>query len=562
MSASLPGRLVSLSTSLVVRTSRVRATSNRLICSSTSVSPLRPLRLRLQSLSHPVSAREFNSSRSALLTQLKPYLLADIGEGIRECEIIRWDVKPGSRVEEFQALCEVQSDKASVEVTSRYAGLVKKLSGEVGAIVKVGEPLCWIEVEAEEGEQRGSSTAAQTSSGLEKLDEDSGQVRVPESATPSLTAASQAISAVATAPRRPHPLDPNGKSTSQPPPAREALAIPSVRRLCKERGIDVRQVTGTGKDGRVTREDVIAFEQPEASSSSTHPTTPSSDPSATTVVSQPLTGLRKAMFRSLSLSSHIPHFTFSEEIDVTELEALRKRINATTSSNTSGPTALSNISKLTLFPFLLKALSLTLPQHPLFLSKVVSPKDWHLLSYSEQASQSQLVGPRTSHDVGFALSTSAGLHTPVLRDLQRKSVVEIAKEIATLQRKALEGRLSKEHLSPSSASGQAGTEGSTILLSNIGSIGAGTNASPVLPPTGELAMGAIGMVKRGMKWSDDPSLGLTTTLETNPIPIPRLLLPVTFAGDHRVLQGTELAAFVKEFKWWVEHPDLWIALGS
>lgn len=659
--ASLP---ISLGTPQVIPPPQQRAASGSVAGPSRnspsvrpSVSPLlaKPAQRcrNLYASQHPQSlpTRRFPRSRSFSSTPapsrtLHSLPLADIGEGISEVEVLQWHVRPGSSVEEFQKLCEVQSDKASVEITSRYTGVVERLGAKEGEVMKVGGELCaiWVE-EGEEGEAGR---------------EGGGMMQVEEKEQPLQHVAAHSTPDQGFAPtRRPHPLDDDvdksaALSTSSSSISREArlttrqehlqtLATPAVRRLCKENDLDLTQIAGTGKEGRVTKEDVLVHlgriqkkEEDAASSSgasvdldgedmgdfdlrgkdvpgekslaSDNVQTRAAMASAAsasvtadmaTPASQPLMGIRKAMFKSLSLSTHIPHFTFSEELDVTDLEALRLKINhglllrqaavdaaqkAAASNGEDGKGVAVAPQKLTLLPFLLKALSHAMSSHPLFRSKLSLPSSPSSSSststlaehYSSLASSARLIGPRNSHDIAFALSTPSGLLTPVVRGVEQRSVQDLARELSRLQSLARSpSGLSRADLEGTSGLSEgvgAGMEGGTLILSNIGSLGCGTGASPVLPPTGELAIGAVCAVKRGFRWSDDPSvalsnvtpaasLGTSTTATEEPRMIPRLLAPVTFAGDHRVLQGTELAAFVKEWKWWVEHPEMWVALG-
>lgn len=522
------------------------------------------------------SLRTFHTTPAPPARQRRPYLLADVGEGITECEIVKWHVQPGAAVQEFDPLCEVQSDKASVEITSRYDGVVRDLAGKVGEIVRVGQPLCFIEMDAdgdaeEGGEGQGGEVPPQDGPEGDQVLAD----KLPDPPAPAAAAAEASPESTPAAPppvRRPHPLDPNAQ---QPPPSpsTSVLATPAVRRLGREHSLDLARVPGTGRDGRVTKEDVQRFlvgggssqAREAASAQATEGMQPTPHSASAAGEPQPLTGLRKAMFKSLGLSAYIPHFTFSEELDVTALESMRSSINAALAhASASGkPNPLSSLlssssdpaqgpgqalTKITLFPLLLKALSLALPSHPLFLSKLSLPPNWHALPLSEQASAARLLGPRASHDVGYALSTPQGLMTPVLRNAEAKSVLAIAREIAAVGERARSGApLGPEDFATS-------TGGSTILLSNIGSSGAGTGASPVLPPTGELAIGAVCAVRQ--QWRPTGSGGKEGPASGEW----RSVVPVTFAGDHRVLQGTELAALVREWKWWVENPYAWGAV--
>lgn len=557
--------------------------------------------------------RSFHATgRTLASTQVKPYLLADVGEGITECELVKWHVKPGSHIDEFDLLCEVQSDKASVEITSRFSGVVRDLSCSVGGIIKVGEPLCYIETQ--EAVEAGSSGAA-----IEEQNE------AAKKATATSARSSHSAPSSAQDISRPTQFEANlsGFKDVQRTPSTnlETLAVPAVRRLCREYGIEITAVSGSGKDGRVTKEDVLRYlGQLESSSSSSSsssfdavanaasasqeleemPMIQDSDvprgadvpgepslafdnvrarygrgaaatqseastvtPAASEPQPQPLNGIRKAMFKMLSPSASIPVFTFAEEIDVTELEGLRRQLNATLAEES--PSSLSSETKpakVTLLAFLLKALSAAMKEHPLFLSKLQlppQPSGSSSADFAAQASAARLV-PRRSHDISIALSIPQGLLTPTIRSIESHTVLSLASHIAKLQQSVkTKGGLGAEETG----------DGGTLTLSNIGSVGGGLlGTTPVLPPTGQLAIGAVGRVMDLPRYADTvPGRGRITRTRSDGDDDPaaqsslvrRKILPVTFAGDHRVLQGTELAALVLRWKQLCEKPSLWLA---
>lgn len=523
-------------------------------------------------------------------TTRKPYLLADVGEGITECEVVKWHVAPDARIAEFDPLAEVQSDKASVEISSRFDGIVRELACQVGGIVKVGSPLCYIEIEdheAEAGSEDPPDIAQQQSVSSDPAVEISGATLMEASI------------------RGFHGVE---RPSCPLPPHLKGLTTPAVRRMCREHGLDVKDIVGTGKDGRVTKEDVMKYLDGAASASigasasasgasktaSTEATssdqplprdadTPS-DPELTAdnaclhsaaqiasklkqdaaavarsarleaarwTLPRPLTGIRKAMFKSLSQSARIPTFTFAEEIDVTELEALRKRVNlelagdASFSSVDSDAAALK-VNKVTLLSFLVKTMSVALREHPLFLCKVQVPASEQGSSLEQQANAARLI-PRQSHDVSIALSTTSGLLTPTLRSVESASVLSLASSIASLQAKGQAGPLAAQDTG----------DGGTVTLSNIGSVGGGLLGTvPVLPPTGQLIIGALGRIVDQSRYADTVPGCSTGSSDTTLVR--RKILPVTFAGDHRVLQGTELAALVLTWKHLCERPGSWL----
>lgn len=550
--------------------------------------------------------RSFHAtSRTPASTQVKPYLLADVGEGITECELVKWHVKPGSHIDEFDLLCEVQSDKASVEITSRFSGVVRDLSCSVGGIIKVGDPLCYIETQ--EAVEAGSSGAA-----IEEQNEAAKKATATSaSSSDSAPSSAQDIS-------RPTQFEANlsGFKDVQRTPSTnlETLAVPAVRRLCREYGIEITAVSGSGKDGRVTKEDVLRYlgkldssattsdavanaasQEPEEmpmiqdsdvprgadvpgepslafdnvrarygrGAAATQSEASTVTPAASEPQPQPLNGIRKAMFKMLSPSASIPVFTFAEEIDVTELEGLRRQLNATLAEESlSSLSSESKPAKVTLLAFLLKALSAAMKDHPLFLSKLQlppQPSGSSSADFAAQASAARLV-PRRSHDISIALSTPQGLLTPTIRSIESHTVLSLASHIAKLQQSVkTKGGLGAEETG----------DGGTLTLSNIGSVGGGLLGTvPVLPPTGQLAIGAVGRVMDLPRYADTvPCRGRITRTRSDGDDdtvaqtslVRRKILPVTFAGDHRVLQGTELAALVLRWKQLCEKPSLWLA---
>ncbi|PWN29974.1 CoA-dependent acyltransferase, partial [Jaminaea rosea] len=461
-------------------------------------------------------------SSTTHLAAKQPYNLADVGEGITECEVVKWHVSSGDTVEEFDPLCEVQSDKASVEITSRFSGVVSDLACEVGGIVKVGSPLCNID----QGIEAASSAPAQVSQ----------PAKSPAMNTPASSGFEEAAHFDASAPGIKGLSPQVGIERHPNAEAIQTLATPAVRRLCHEHSLNVASISGTGKDGRVTKEDVLRHAGLTVDNAPARARAAASSPMGPvqTGEPQPLTGIRKAMFKALSHSAAVPIFTFTEEIDVTELEALRKQVNADLAMRAKrNPASMEGQpSKVTLLSFLVKALSTAMHDNPLFLTR---------LQFNRAASAARLI-PRAAHDISIALSTPNGLLTPTIRSVEGSTVLDLASRISFLQKKAT-----------STGLGAAETgDGGTITLSNIGSIGGGLGGTtPVLPPTGQLAIGALGRIVDAPRYSDTVPGGSKEGVATL---VRRKILPVTFAGDHRVLQGTELANLVMRWKDLCERP--------
>ncbi|GAA5894895.1 hypothetical protein JCM8208_006099 [Rhodotorula glutinis] len=520
--------------------------------------------------------RRLFSSTTARDRERKPFVLADIGEGITEVEIVKWLVNEGDTVEEFDPIVEVMSDKASVEITSPFSGQVVGLSGAAGDMLRVGNVLCEVEVD---GEGAGEDVQSPT--------------------MPLAAAEPVAATASSEAPPPPSmdgPLEPVDRSDSVAVQDKDVLATPGTRRFAREHGVDLGELTGTGKNGRVTKEDVYAFVS-GGSSSSASPSTPSAPrpaspspapaaaksspppaPTATTdSTTVPLSPTRRAMFRAMTASLAIPHFAYSDTLDVTELERLRRSLSSNIplamrrvlspadeatlarqahwSGSDGGAEAQrvdegKRIDRVTLLPLLLKALSLAVAEHPLFL---------HTLSSSSSTSSDPVLVRRTSHDISVALSSpspAGGLFTPVLRDVQHSSVFALASQLAGLQ-----SCLSTSSSAPRFPSEHSGA--GTLTLSNVGVVG-GRGTHPVIPPTGQLAIGAVGRVRVEPRFAQGKeeerakrvAQGVEEDEEEREWKVePRLVLDATFTADHRVVEGVELARLVETWKRIVEKPS-------
>ncbi|KAH7104227.1 CoA-dependent acyltransferase [Auriculariales sp. MPI-PUGE-AT-0066] len=480
-------------------------------------------------------------------SSLQTFRLADIGEGITECEVIRWSIKPSSSVQAFDPLCEVQSDKASVEITSPFEGVVREILVKEGEIAKVGDGLCIIEV-ADEGDSEAASVepAAAAPTKPQPVEEQ------PSPATIGSSAPSNSPKA-----RQHHPLDP-----SRPPilgTSSNELATPSVRHYAREKGVDITTIgTGTGKGGRIERSDIDGFltrgvgtGQSESSSAPT-PTQPQADE-----LTIDLSRTRMAMWKAMTKSLDIPRFGYSSTLDVTELSALLPTLNShipaefTPSKNTEPqgvsplsvygnnppPTPSSNpqthYSKLTLLPLLLKTLSCAMLEWPLFRSSITYPA----------SPEKPALTIRPTTDITFALSTPTGLYTPTLSDVGSRSTFAIQGELKRLSNL---GRQVPSGLGPRDLP----RKGGSLTVSNIGGIGRGDDAFPVLVAGGGVAIVALGRARWEQVYDDATGPGRR-----------RLMLPVSWSADHRVVEGAELVAFVETWRSYVENPSRLIGAG-
>ncbi len=412
------------------------------------------------------------------------FILPDLGEGVAEAELIRWQVNPGDRVQEHQTLAEMETDKALVEVPSPWTGVIRELHGAPGDIIAVGSVL----VSYQGGTEPESVTvdAAQT--------EDAGTVvgRVDTSLT---------VSDQLTRRREPeHAAVAGGK----------ALATPAVRRVARELGIDINQVLGTGRGGRVTAADVQAFDGPttavaEPAARSATPPMPAAPIDGDGVTQRiAIRGVRRTIAKALERSVRTAvHFTVTDEADVTALD--RKRREYTTVLG----------RKLSFMPIVLAAICKALRQHPLLNANVDDEKQEILV--------------KGVINLGIAVDTEHGLMVPVIRDAAKRSIAELGDAVADVARRARDRTIAREQLI-----------GGTFTISNVGSYG-GMYATPIInyPEVAILAMGRAKervLVKDGMFYA-----GWT--------------MPLSLSSDHRIVDGAESARFLNTVVRLLEHPD-------
>ncbi|KAF8418046.1 2-oxoacid dehydrogenases acyltransferase-domain-containing protein [Tirmania nivea] len=424
---------------------------------------------------------------------VKPFFLADIGEGIRECEVIQWFVQPGARVEQFDKLCEVQSDKASVEITSRFDGVIKKLYYDAGDMAIVGKPLVDIDIDGEVAEEPAPIKLEDTT----PAEGFKSQIPTPSPAS-------------TTAPNIP------------PEHKHSKLATPAVRRICKELGVEITHVQGTGKDGRVMKEDVAAFAEclKSGQTAAELPQAPVQPPS-TAIASEttaPLTPMQMQMFKTMTKSLSIPHFLFSDDVHLDPLTTCRSRINAELASGNVSQSA----QKISYMPFLIKAMSLALQKYPILNARLNTDGDKPSLVM------------RPQHNIGVAMDTPAGLIVPNIKNVQNLSILEIGEELLRLQRAGAVGQLLPPDL-----------KGGTITISNIGNIG-GRVVSPVIVNS-EVAILGIGKAKT------------SPAFDCHGAVVPKTEMVFSWSADHRVIDGATMARMATLMKEFVEKPELMLA---
>jgi 2-oxoisovalerate dehydrogenase E2 component (dihydrolipoyl transacylase) len=424
----------------------------------------------------------------------------DIGEGIAEVELVEWHVKPGDVVHEEQNLADVMTDKASVEIPSPIAGKVLAVEGKPGDTIAVGSELMRLEVEG-----RGN-VAADKAPAKSKPAE---KVPQPKPASPpQTTIASEQPAAAPSQPAKPI------ESTSAPPsapmqsglprPAGERpIASPAVRRHAWDLGIELRFVRGSGTGGRIMHEDLDAYAA--AGGQSTRTARPQyHERHEETVV--PVIGLRRKIAQKMQESKRrIPHFTYVEEVDVTELEALRARLNASWEA-TRG--------RLTLLPFLVRAIVRAAPDYPEVNARY-DDDGGNLTRYA-------------AVHVGIATQTEGGLMVPVVQHAEARDLWSCAAEIARLADGARSGKIARDDLS-----------GSTITVTSLGPLG-GIVTTPVI------------------NWPEVAIVGVNRVVERPVIRdgsvVPRRMMNLSSSFDHRVVDGMRGALFVQALRGFLEAP--------
>lgn len=417
----------------------------------------------------------------------------DIGEGIAEVELVAWHVQPGDAVVEDQHLADVMTDKATVEVPSHVHGTVLALGGSPGQVMAVGAELVRLEVE-----------------GAGNL-KDEEQKQAPAGISPApaapVTIATAAPAAPAPAPTPPAPA----RSPAAPPATRVAraegerpLAAPSVRRRALDMGIDLRRVHGSGPAGRIEHADLDAF----AAGGGQAPTAGSPYVERHGEEPVPVIGLRRKIAQKMQEAKRrIPHFSYVEEVDVTELEALRAQLNARHGAQRG---------KLTLLPLLVRALVLALRDFPQINAR-----------YDDEAGVVTRFAPV---HLGVATQTDGGLMVPVLRHAEALDLWACAAGIARVAEGAKSGRLGRDELS-----------GSTITLTSLGALG-GIVSTPVINHPEVAIVGVNRIVERPM-------------LSKGQV-VARQLMNLSSSFDHRVVDGMDAARFIQAVRALLETPAL------
>ena len=435
--------------------------------------------------------------------KLLEFKLPDIGEGIAEGEIVKWLVKAGDAVKEHQAVVEVMTDKATVEVPSPAAGVIGELRAQAGQTVPVGSVIFTLQM-------AGGAAPAQVAH------------HAPAAAAHAAPVHAAPAKHVAPAPAMASAMPVLSASSSDA----RVPAVPSARRLARELGIDLASVTGSGRHGVVRRADIEAFAASGAPKSvaapvaaapaSAAPARPSPAPVSFAAGERetrvPFRGVRKKISEAMVRSKYTaPHFTVVEELDVTELVALREKAKAMGAEVGV---------KVTFMPFIMKAVALGLAKYP------------QLNAHLDEAAQ-EIV--RYGYvNLGIAMDTDQGLIVPVVKEVQAKGVLQLAAELADLADRTRAGKVKPDEL-----------KGSTFSISNAGNIG-GTLATPIINFPDVAILGVHRIVKRP---------GVVETPQGDKIEV-RQYMNLSCSVDHRLADGADGARFLVHVKRLLENPGL------
>ena len=453
--------------------------------------------------------------------------MPDIGEGIAEVELVAWHVKVGDVVAEDQILADVMTDKATVEIPSSVAGMVLALGGAVGQVMAVGSEVIRIEVEGAgnlkpngapaladtenaaintvANAKPGAATDAAASAPAQA--QTSGQTQTPVRAEP-VEALSQAQG------ERKNGATParngNGSNGKAPAalvraPGDKPIASPAVRRQAWDLGVELQFVPGTGTAGRITHEDLQAY---VARAAQAQPAGVADQRYAQRLDEQtiPVIGLRRKIAQKMQEAKRrIPHFTYVEEVDMTELETLRVRLNAQHGKERG---------RLTVLPFLVRAMVLAARSHPEVNAR-----------YDDEAAVETRFG---AVHLGIATQTQGGLMVPVIRHAETLDLWACAAEVLRLSEAARSGKATRDELT-----------GSTITITSLGALG-GIVSTPVINHPEVAIVGVNRMVERPMV--------------RNGAVVVRQMMNLSSSFDHRVVDGMNAAEFVQKIRGYLECP--------
>lgn len=445
--------------------------------------------------------------------------LPSLGENIDSGDVLSILVSAGDTVAKDQDLIEIETDKATMPIPSPQAGKIVKVLVSEGDTVKIGAPI--LEIEAANGATKEAKPAPPAAKAASKAPAETsppppppepavavvdpepaaGKPAAAKTAAPAAAAAKPAASKKA-APAEDAPGD--GHTSS--------AAGPAVRRLARVLGVDLRRVRPSSPSGRLTEDDVrnhVRKSQAEAEATVPRGVTPPGSPDTDeygAVRRERMSRMRQTIARNMVLSyTTIPQLTNFDDVDITELEHIRKESQADYADKGV---------KLTTMPFLIKAIAVALKHHPVVNASVSDEGDE--IVYKEYV------------NIGVAVDTDRGLVVPVLRDADRKNIPQIARELVALAEKARSGSYVIDDL-----------RGGAFTISNLGAVG-GTYSTPIINP-GEAAILLVGRSRMLPVWEDEEFQ-------------PRLVMPLSLTYDHRIVDGAAAARFLNDVKGYLSNP--------
>ncbi|AKM00852.1 dihydrolipoamide acetyltransferase family protein [Burkholderia pyrrocinia] len=430
--------------------------------------------------------------------------MPDIGEGIAEVELVAWHVEVGQTIKEDQPLADVMTDKAAVEIPSPVSGKVLELGGRIGEMMAVGSELIRLEVEGDGNLKAGApvrETKVETAPVAAAPSTPVADVPAERPAAPRHEAKRAPAE-----PRRAERAEPAAQPRAALAPGERPLASPAVRQRAWDMGIELRYVRGTGEAGRILHADLDAYAKTSGSAARASQAHGYNERNDETEV--PVIGLRRAIARKMQEAKRrIPHFSYVEEIDVTELESLRADLNRRYGDARG---------RLTPLPLLIRAMVIALRDFPQINAR-----------FDDEAGVVTRYG---AVHMGVATQTEGGLTVPVLRHAEARDVWSISAEIARLADAVRANRAQRDELS-----------GSTITISSLGALG-GIVSTPVInhPEVGIVGVNRI--VERPM-------------IRDGAV-VARKMMNLSSSFDHRVVDGADAAEFIQAVRGVLERPAL------
>ena len=417
------------------------------------------------------------------------FRLPDIGEGVVEGEVVQWHVSVGDSVSEDDPIVDVMTDKATVTIPSPVSGVISSLSGDVGDMIAVGSSLMEIDSGSDGGDSAADGTEEQESVSEPDPNPEPEPAPAPKAPEP------------APAPKAPEPAP----SQIQNPTGR-VLASPAVRKRARENDVDLSNVRGSGPAGRIRHADLDAFIAAGGAVSGAPPMAYSLKRTEVTPVK--VVGLRRKISEQMSLSkSRIPHFSYFEEVDITELESLRQILNSTRDETQP---------KLTYLPFIMLSLAKIMPEHP--------ECNAH---FDDEAG---VVNRNAAVNLGIATQTDRGLYVPVVKHVESMDIWKTASEMQRVSGSARDGSASLDELT-----------GSTFTITSLGREG-GLGATPII---------------------NHPEVAILGVHKAREMPVVhngavviRRIMNLSSAFDHRVVDGADGASLIQHLKRMLENPAL------